>query len=56
MCQICMEVATGAGVLLTVLNLIGLGVYWKRIKEAFKRRKCKTEPCKCDCHEPEEKK
>lgn len=55
MCQVCMEIATGAGVLLTLLNLVGLGVYWKRIKEAFKRKKCKSPDCKCECH-PEEKK
>lgn len=54
MCQVCMEVVTGAGVLLTILNLIGVGVYWKRIKEAFKRKKCKSDDCKCECH-PKEK-
>ena len=55
MCQICMEVATGAGLLLTLLNLVGFGIYWKRIKEAFKRKKCKTESCNCDCHPGEQK-
>ena len=46
-----MEVATGAGTLLTILNIIGVGFLWKQIKTYFRSKRCKQLECKCECHE-----
>lgn len=55
MCQVCMEVAGLAGVILTILNAVGIGFFWKKIKTAFKSKRCKEPKCACECHKPDEK-